>query len=93
MCREILTTGKVVVKRPDREELLAIRNGAWSYDRLVEWAEAEDVELEQLYKTSKALPQTPDRKYLDKLCISLVEKSLSKYSWYNLSKSFQGLLK
>ena len=93
MCREILTTGKVIVKRPDREELLAIRNGEWSYDRLVDWADAEDKELDLLYKTSTALPQVPDRKYLDNLCIYLVEKSLSKYSWYNVSKSLRQLLK
>jgi hypothetical protein len=29
---EILTQGKVIVKRPDREEILAIKNGAWSYE-------------------------------------------------------------
>mgnify|MGYP001607055563 CR=1 FL=1 len=35
MCKEILITCEVVVKRPDREELLAIRNGAWSYYKLI----------------------------------------------------------
>ena len=75
MCREILTTGEVIVKRPDREELIAIRDGAWDYDRLVEWAEREDVELEALAKTSTILPKTPDRKALDRLCVELVEES------------------
>ncbi len=93
MCREILTTGKVIVKRPDREELLAIRNGEWSYDRMVDWADAEDKELDKLYKTSTALPNVPDRKYLDNLHISLIEKSLSKYSWYNVSKSLNKMFK
>jgi predicted nucleotidyltransferase len=77
MCREILTTGKVIVKRPDREELLAIRNGAWSYEQLIDFAEREDRELNELYLTSKVLPKTPDKEALDKLCIRLVEKSLS----------------
>jgi predicted nucleotidyltransferase len=67
MCREILTTGEVLVKRPDRDELLAIRNGAWKYDELLEWAEKQDQEMEELYKTS-TLPHGPDRNYLDKLC-------------------------
>lgn len=76
MCREILTEGKVVVKRPDREELLAIRNGAWKYEELVEWAQKQDTELVEVMKTSK-LPHAPDREALDKLCIELVELSLT----------------
>lgn len=76
MCREILTEGKVIVKRPDRDELLAIRNGAWSYDRLEEWAEKQDAELTEVAKTSK-LPNAPDRAYLDRVCSEMVEASLS----------------
>lgn len=86
MCRETLTTGKVIVKRPDREELLAIRRGAWSYDQLIEFAEREDQVLNDLYKTTAALPKHPDKDKLDALCIKLVERSLSKYSWYNVQK-------
>jgi hypothetical protein len=89
MAREILTTGKVIVKRPDREELLAIRNGAWPYEQMVEYAEREDKELGELYKTCDILPKLPDQDYIDKLCIQLVEKSLSKYSWYNLRKRLE----
>ncbi len=75
MCREIITLGKVIVKRPDREELLAIRNGAWSYERLVEFAEREDKELSELMATSP-LPKQPDRVALDKLCMEIVERAL-----------------
>lgn len=73
MCREILSTGKVIVKRPDREELLSIRNGAWTYEQLVEFAEREDKELSELAKTSP-LPKQPDRAMLDRLCIEIVER-------------------
>ena len=76
MCREVLTTGKVIVKRPDREELLSIRNGAWSYEQLIEFAESEDKELNLLYNSTNVLPKVPDREKLDKLCIELVEKHL-----------------
>lgn len=72
MCREILTTGEVIVRRPDAAELLEIRAGAWSFERLVEWAEREDAELEALARESKALPKSPDRHALDRLCIELV---------------------
>lgn len=92
MCREVLTTGKVIVKRPDREELLQIRNGAWSYDQLIEFADREDKALNELYGTSTILPKTPDREKLDNLCMDLVERSLSKYSWYNVKKKLDKIV-
>lgn len=75
MCREILERGEVVVKRPDRDEILAIRNGAWTYDQLIEWVEKQDADMSALLETSK-LPQSPDRVYLDGLCRSWVEEYL-----------------
>ena len=75
MCREILTTGQVIVKRPDREELLAIRNGTWTYDALIEWAEKQDGEMNGLVEES-SLPKSPDRAYLDILCRTIVEGML-----------------
>lgn len=72
MCREILTGKGVVVKRPDAAELLEIRNGAWKYEDLIEWAEAQDMELEELAKTS-SLPKMPDRDRLDAICMSVVD--------------------
>jgi predicted nucleotidyltransferase len=42
MCKEILTEGKVIVHRPDAEELLAIRNGQWSYEKLLDYAQNMD---------------------------------------------------
>lgn len=91
MCREIMETGKVIVKRPDREELLSIRNGTWSYDQLIEFAESEDKALQKVYAESVILPKIPDFQYLDNLCIKLIERSLSKYSRYNISKHIRKL--
>lgn len=75
MCREILADGKVIVKRPDREELLAIRNGAWSYDELIEWADKQNADMNELLKISP-LPRSADRVYLDSLCRQMVKESL-----------------
>jgi hypothetical protein len=75
MCREILETGSVIVKRPDRDDLLAIREGAWSYEQLVEWSEQEDQALEEVAKRSP-LPPTPDSRKLDALCMAMVEEAL-----------------
>jgi uncharacterized protein len=76
MCKEILTTGKVNVKRPDREELIAIRKGAWNYDQLIEFADKEEQELNEIYNTCNILPKFPDKNKLDQLCVELVERSL-----------------
>ena len=76
ICVEALTTSKIIVRRPDREELLSIRHGGWTYEQLIEEAEKLDAQAEELYKTSTVLPKTPDFELLDKLCIELVEKSL-----------------
>ena len=73
MCREILTRGTVVVKRPDREELLAVRRGAWKYETLIQWAIDQDVDLDRVQAES-LLPHDPNRVDLDYLCQQLVEK-------------------
>ena len=92
MCREVLTTGQVIVKRPDREELLSIRNGAWTYERLIDFADREEVELNILYDKCTILPKTPDKTKLDNLCIKLVERSLSPFSMYSAGKKFDELI-
>lgn len=83
MGKEILQTGTVRVKRPDREELLAIRHGEWSYERLVEEAEKAMVELESIYKNPcSVLQKTINREALDRLLMFITreyfkEKSLA----------------
>ena len=60
MGEEILTDGVVNVARPDAEELLTIRGGAWTYEEIVQYAEHTDHNIrEVLYKTSP-LPKAPD---------------------------------
>lgn len=75
MGKEILSTGKVNVLRPDREELLALRNGAWSYDKLIEEAEKAEKELDYLYENSP-LQKSPRDKEIDKLLIEITEEFL-----------------
>jgi hypothetical protein len=49
---EILTQGKVIVKRPDREEILAVKNGAWSYETVMAFAKDMQAKLDAAYKTT-----------------------------------------
>lgn len=73
MCREILLEGKMNVRRPDAEELLSIRRGAWSYEKLMEWAEAEQAALDYIYRES-TLPNGPDRNAIEALCMNMVSE-------------------
>lgn len=77
MGREILEGRGVIVERPDREELLAVRGGAWSYDRLLEEAEALHGGLQEAAETS-SLPEQPDPEAIEALCQSLIEDVLRR---------------
>jgi len=71
MGKEALETGEINVRRPDAAELLSIRNGAWTYDDLVKYAEEMDNEVTQvLYKTT-SLPRTPNTKLAAKVIIEI----------------------
>lgn len=73
MATEILTTGKVVVKRPDAQELLSIRAGAWSFDRLMQWAEDTERSLDAAEALSP-LPYGPNRNAIDDLLVWTIER-------------------
>lgn len=72
MCREILEGKGVIVKRPDKDFLLEIKRGAWTYEQLVSWAEKQDAEMQELYLTSK-LPHAPNIEKLNSLCVEAQE--------------------
>jgi predicted nucleotidyltransferase len=76
-CREVLETGILRVRCPDAEDLLAIRAGAWSYEALVSWADAQNREL-ALIALKSPLPARPDNRKLDALCMSIVEDSFQQ---------------
>ena len=75
MCREILETGRVVVRRPDAEELKGIRRGEWTYDQLCEWFDREDAALDEVTAKSK-LPKSPNIEAIDRVCVEIIESML-----------------
>lgn len=78
MAREILDGRGVIVKRPDADELRAIRfRGAWTYDQLVTWAKQQDEELTALMRSSP-IRREPKREEIDRVCIKLVERYLNE---------------
>lgn len=76
---EILQTGKVNVDRTniDADELKAIRDGDWSYEKVETYSEEMDSRLDELYKTS-TLPKNPDREFIDDLCMKVVKSYLEE---------------
>jgi hypothetical protein len=59
MAEEIAREGKVLVRRPDREFLLKIRSGVFSYEELLEQANEKIARMDELYRQSD-LPEMPD---------------------------------
>lgn len=76
MSKEILTEGVVKVRRPDAEELKAIRFGSLTYEALMDWAKKTDEELKVLVNES-TLPYSVDREAIENLCVELKERSLT----------------
>jgi len=71
MGKEALTEGKIIVMRPDAEELLEIRNGKWTYEQTIQYAEEMDNEIrDKLYKTS-SLPHSVDLKQAAQLLMEV----------------------
>ena len=60
MGKEALEEGVLKVKRPDAEELLAIRDGAWTYDQCVEYAEEMDRMIRETLYLKTDLPKRPN---------------------------------
>jgi uncharacterized protein len=70
---EILTEGKVIVKRPDREEILAVKNGAWSYDQVMDYAKGMQIKLDEAYKVTK-LPKSVNFEKVNNLYHEIVQE-------------------
>jgi len=71
---ECVTQGIYIVKRPDAKELLSIREGAWSYDRLKEYAVSMDEKIKNAITTSP-LPDEVDIEKVKKLIIEVQDSS------------------
>jgi uncharacterized protein len=73
--KELLETGKVNVKRKDKDELLSIRNGAWTFDEVISWADKANNELLTLAATT-SLPKTVDHGKIEELLVGVVDANV-----------------
>jgi hypothetical protein len=71
-CRDLVVDGVMRVYRPDREELLAIKQGAWSYERLVEAVARHGAEADAAIRDGRSpLPPAPDEEVINRVCVEL----------------------
>jgi len=70
MAEEILATGTINVRRPNRAALLEIRKGVFEYNTLMERAEEKVAKIEQLYATS-TLPKMPNKIQIEQVLVEI----------------------
>ena len=75
MCCEFLASGEMIVSRPDAPELLSIKDGAWSLERVKAEADRLFKLAEEAYLHS-ALPNRPDAEAVSRICIDVVRAAL-----------------
>lgn len=72
MGKEILRDGKVLVRRPDAEELRGILRGEWTYEQVEAVASNMDEEMDALYEASP-LRHKPDHNAISELYRKICE--------------------
>lgn len=75
MAKEIAETGRPQIRRPDRDELLAIKAGRFPYDGLMAKASAELKIVDDSFASSK-LPDEPDSEQIERWAVEI------RKEWY-----------
>lgn len=69
---EFLKDGELRVTRPDAAELLAIKRGQWTLERVKKEAHRLFAEAKRAYQRS-ALPDAPQRERANRLCVRIIQ--------------------
>ena len=86
MCIEFLTEGKLYVEREDNQELLAIKRGEWSLQKIEKLSEELFKQARYAYISSK-LPNDVDRNAIDDLCVDILENRFYRWGVKTLSET------
>ncbi len=70
MAEEILSTGEINVRRPNRAALLEIRSGTFEYNTLMERAEEKVARIEKIYATS-TLAEVPNKIQVEQVLVDI----------------------
>lgn len=71
---EFLDTGALVVERPDADELLAIKRGAWTMDAVEREANRLFAGLESAAERSQ-LPEEPNGDLIESVCVAVIRNA------------------
>jgi hypothetical protein len=74
MAIEVLNTGEIVLRRPNREFLLSIRRGEASYDEVISLITDREVELDEACENSQ-LPEDVDVDIAHKILLEIREQN------------------
>lgn len=77
MAKEIALNGEIVVRRPNRQALLDIKEGKFSYDYLLDEAENRVAELAELYAKS-SLPESPELGVIEDRLVEAYQELLTQ---------------
>ena len=75
MAKEIVTEHKIIVERPNAQELLNIRYGKYDLQSLIDKADDEIQLIEELYKNSD-LPDKVDKEKINQILIDIRKEDL-----------------
>lgn len=75
MAKEIVTEHKIIVERPNTQELLDIRHGKYDLQSLIDKADDEIQLIEELYKNSD-LPDKVDKEKVNQILIDIRKEDL-----------------
>lgn len=70
--KELLLTGKIIFPLKNAYEIKAVKNGKYSYEEIIKYAETLDKEFETWY-TQSPLPNKPNRVALKKLYLDIIK--------------------
>lgn len=74
MGKEIIRgEGVQVYRKDDRDFLLGVREGMFTYDELIGWSDKERVEMKQLFEKC-TLPKIPNMKKLQAACVEIYQE-------------------
>lgn len=72
---ELLTTGHLTFPRPEAEFLREVREGKYTLDEMKELVKDMESKFDEFERKS-SLPYSPDKEFVDGLCVELVENLL-----------------
>jgi RNA repair pathway DNA polymerase beta family len=75
MCREFMSTGEMLVLRPDASELLEIKRGKWTLEQIKNHARELFEEI-RIARDASQLPPEPDRDGAEKLLVGILSVRL-----------------